>query len=71
MQAIHVEGSWMYDIVQPNLILRYIHREGLGVVDSYTEDRNYNVTFYIKKCNEDCFAKLKKEFPNYEISLIS
>lgn len=71
MIAIFVKGDWFRRMVQPNLIFRYIHRNELGVVDSYNEDKDYNVVFYIKNCNEKCLEVLKEEFPQYEFTYIS
>lgn len=70
MKAVFVKGSWDRNMVQPRLILRFIHINTLGTVLNYDEDINYNVTLYIKNPCEDCLERLLEEFPQYEFTCI-
>lgn len=70
MIKVLVKGNWLTNLVQPHIILRHIHREELGTVTDQEEDKDYNVTFHIKRCNERCLEKLREEFPQYEFICI-
>jgi len=70
MQAVFVKGDWMTNVVQPNLIIRFIRKKALAVVHDFTEDHNYNVTLFLKNPCDTCFTELCEEFPQYAFSII-